>query len=58
MNKIEEAKIHLQALRPRSQRRVVLERKLVHLMVKQLKSENRIDRRAVKSQAGNITAWG
>ena len=41
MNKIEEAKIHLQALKPRSQRRVVLERKLVHLVVRQLKLENR-----------------
>lgn len=41
MNKIEEAKTHLRSLRPRSQRRVVLERQLVHLVVRQLKLENR-----------------
>lgn len=41
MKEIEEAKIHLQSMKPRSQRRAVLERKLVHLVVKQLKLENR-----------------
>lgn len=44
MNKIELTKANLQSAKPRSQRRVVLERKLVHLMVKQLRLENRKDR--------------
>lgn len=50
MNKIEQAKACLQATKPRSRRRVVLERQLVHLMVKQLKLENRKERS--RSSAG------
>lgn len=44
MSQIERAKASLQATKPRSQRRAVLERNLVHLMVKQLRLENRKER--------------
>lgn len=50
MNKIEEAKTHLRSMKPRSQRRAVLERKLVHLMVKQLRLENRKEKSRLTAQ--------
>ncbi len=49
MTKIERAKADLHATKPRSQRRVILERRLVHLMVKQLRVETRAERRVVRA---------
>lgn len=53
MNKIEQAKACLQATRPRSRRRIVLERDLVRLVVRQLRLENRKERAAARRQRTN-----
>lgn len=50
MNKIEQARSTLRSVKPRSRRRIVLERDLVRLVVKQLKLENRKERS--RSSAG------
>lgn len=45
MRSIEATKASLQRAKPRSRRRVELERRLVHLVLEQLKREKRAERR-------------